>query len=163
MAYNNGFPVNYPQYYPQYQQVPQFNQNDNSFIWVQGEAAAKAYHVGPNVKLPLWDSEKQVIYIKSADANGVPKIDILDYTIRGAKSLQNTDEKNEYALKSEIESLKAEIAALQKQQPEVSETVRDDYVSKSDLDDIRNELAAIQKRLDRRPRRHESSVRYDTR
>lgn len=161
MAYNNGFPVNYPQYYPQYSQPNQpmqFAPNDNSFIWVQGEAAAKAYHVAPNMRIPLWDSENQVIYIKSADANGVPKMDILDYTIRGAKSIQNTVDTTEYALKSDIDILKNEIASLQKQSDKEI-----DYVSKSDLEDIKNELVALHKRLDRRPKRHESTVRYDER
>ena len=32
--------------------------------------------------LPLWDSEAQVIYLKSTDASGMPTMKILDYTIR---------------------------------------------------------------------------------
>ena len=36
MAYNNYFPNYYPQYQPQPQQ-------DNSIIWVQGEAAARPF------------------------------------------------------------------------------------------------------------------------
>lgn len=102
MAYNNGFPVNYPQYYPQYQQapMPQMTQNpqmsptsmsgtSNSFqngtssiIWVQGEAGAKSYLVAPNTTVQLWDSEEQVIYLKSADASGMPSMKILDYKVR---------------------------------------------------------------------------------
>lgn len=95
MAYNNGFPVNYPQYFPQYQQqmpTPQPNsfQNgntqNNGIIWVQGEAGAKSYLVSPNTTVQLWDSENQVIYLKSADGSGMPSMKVLDYTIR-------TDEK----------------------------------------------------------------------
>lgn len=80
MAYNNGFPVSYPQYYmPQYQpQVPQIPQvqsqapqqqpqMNSNLIWVQGEAGAKSYLVAPNTTVQLWDSERQTIYIKSAD------------------------------------------------------------------------------------------------
>lgn len=89
MAYNNGFPVNYPQMYyqPQYQtptiQQPQQPTN-NGIIWVQGEAGAKSYLVAPNNTVQLWDSEEQVIYLKSADASGMPSMKVLDYTIRNA-------------------------------------------------------------------------------
>lgn len=91
MAYNNGFPVNYPMYYnpvqqpvqqpmPQAQAQPQA-QNTN-MIWVQGEAGAKSYLVAPNNTVQLWDSEAQTIYLKSADASGMPSMKVLDYTIR---------------------------------------------------------------------------------
>lgn len=94
MAYNNGFPATYPQFYPQYQQPqyqqqaqapqPQSNvpQQSNPMIWVQGETGAKSYLLSPNTTLPLWDSERQTIYLKSADASGMPSMKILDYTIR---------------------------------------------------------------------------------
>lgn len=92
MAYNNGFPVTYPQYYPQVPQMqvpqpqmqtpaPQQVQN-NPMIWVQGETGAKSYLLTPNTTLPLWDSERQTIYLKSTDASGMPSMKILDYTIR---------------------------------------------------------------------------------
>jgi hypothetical protein len=49
---------------------------------VQGEAGAKSYLVAPNSTVTLWDSEAQSIYLKSADAAGMPSIKVLDYTIR---------------------------------------------------------------------------------
>lgn len=84
MAYNSGFPISYPQYYPQYQnqQITQPQANNSSIIWVQGEAGAKSYLVAPNTTVQLWDSEQQTIYLKSADASGMPSIKVLDYTIR---------------------------------------------------------------------------------
>ena len=99
MAYNNGFPVNYPQYYPQFQQVqqqnpvptpqPQVQTQNNPMIWVQGETGAKSYLLSPNTTLPLWDSERQTIYLKSADASGMPSMKTLDYTIREQAQPQN--------------------------------------------------------------------------
>ena len=94
MAYNNGFPIGYqptpinypanyqpqPVYQPQSQSVQQ--QQNPGMIWVQGEAGAKSYLLTPNTTLPLWDSEQQTIYLKSADASGMPSMKILDYTIR---------------------------------------------------------------------------------
>lgn len=94
MAYNNAFPVGYGQYYPTYpqynpqvQQAPQAQPQQpqpaaNNLIWVQGLAGAKSYLVAPNTTVQLWDSESQVIYLKSADGSGMPSMKILDYTIR---------------------------------------------------------------------------------
>lgn len=122
MAYNNGFPMNYPQYtqqYPQqYQQPiptpqPQVNQNQNNpIIWVSGEAGAKAFLVAPNTTVQLWDSENPVIFLKSADASGMPSMKILDYTIREGEKPQNTPLKNDmsnYATKEELNAFRSEI------------------------------------------------------
>jgi len=85
MAYNGMFPMNYPaMQYPQMPMQtpqPQPSQN-NGLTWVQGEAGAKSYLISPNTTMPLWDSESQTIYLKSADASGMPTMKILDYTIR---------------------------------------------------------------------------------
>jgi hypothetical protein len=70
---------------PQVQNIqptaPQPNQS-NDIIWVQGEAGAKAYLVAPNNTVTLWDSESPTIYLKTADANGVPSMRVLDFTER---------------------------------------------------------------------------------
>lgn len=81
MAYYN----NYPMYPQQYQPPVMQNQGNQQtgLNWVQGEAAAKAYLVAPGCTVQLWDSEEKVIYLKSADASGMPSMKVLDYTIRG--------------------------------------------------------------------------------
>lgn len=82
MAYNN-YPVNMgyagfvpymqPQILPQVQQqIQQPEQNSNSFIWVQGKEAAKAYPVGSGKDVLLMDSDEPYLYIKSTDINGKP-------------------------------------------------------------------------------------------
>ena len=115
MAYNNGFPMNYAQMYPQLAQpqMPQ-NQPNNSLIWVQGEAGAKSYLVAPNNTVPLWDSEAQVIYLKSADASGMPSMKVLDYSIRENANTPLRDPINrkeeEYVTKEELEAFRAEIS-----------------------------------------------------
>lgn len=81
MAFN--FPVGYQPMQNYYSQQPvQQPVNNSGIIWVQGEAGAKSYLVAPNSTVQLWDSEEQVIYLKSADASGMPSMKILDYTIR---------------------------------------------------------------------------------
>ena len=119
MAYNNGFPMGYSQYYPQFQTTQALQQPNSSIIWVQGEAGAKSYLVAPNNTVQLWDSERQTIYLKSADASGMPSMRILDYTFRdvpqGSQMTQKPvgvdfptrDEFN--ALKGQIEAIRAEL------------------------------------------------------
>lgn len=129
MAYN-GFPATYqPMYYPQ-QYQPQMQQqpaqqNGGGIIWVSGEAGAKAYLVAPNTTVQLWDSEAQCIYLKSADASGMPSMKILDYTIRSQTPVN------------------AQITAPTQQAGNLS-----DYASKNDLQAIQTRLNDIQKQID---------------
>lgn len=130
MPYNSYFPAGYQpmQYYPQYQvqnaptaqptqQASQAVQPTSGIIWVQGEAGAKSYLVAPNTTVQLWDSENQTIYLKSADASGMPSIKTLDYTIREAVPqtaplMPSTFDSTAFATKAELESLSAAVAAL---------------------------------------------------
>lgn len=122
MAYNNGFPLGYqpypqPTYAQQYQQSQQYQnqqaQPSPNLIWVQGEAAAKSYPIAPNSSVPLWDSEANVIYIKSADMSGMPSIKVLDYTMRDvAPRTAEISPQMDFATKDDVESLKGEISAL---------------------------------------------------
>lgn len=127
MAYNTGFPASYqPMYYapqyqiPQIQQQPTQPQVNSNLIWVQGEAGAKSYLVAPNSTVQLWDSEKQTIYLKSADASGMPSMKILDYTIRDTAPINapvtasNAQMANtlDYATKADVEALLGQINML---------------------------------------------------
>ena len=103
MAYNN-IPYGLPNYYyPTYQtQQNQPMQNNQGLIWVSGEAGAKAYLVAPNTTVQLWDSEENVVYIKSADSSGMPSMKILDYKIRGNTPESSIKERREdFATKEE--------------------------------------------------------------
>ena len=116
MAFNNYFPTGYQPaqiYYPQAQPNPQQAQQTapQGLIWVQGEAGAKSYLVAPNSTVILWDSEAQLIYIKSADSTGMPSIKTLDYTVRGNSPEAGADD---YATKEEVIALKDEISELKK-------------------------------------------------
>ena len=123
MAYNSYFPAGYqPMYYPQQNQMqtpvqaqpqPQQPQINNGIIWVQGEAAAKSYPIAPNSSVPLWDSEANVIYIKSADMSGMPSIKVLDYTMRDVTPrTAEIRPESDFATKDDVESLRGEIVAL---------------------------------------------------
>lgn len=98
MAY--GYPMSYQ--YPQYQQ-------NNGIVWVQGEAGAKSYLVAPNQTVQLWDSEAQTIYLKSADASGMPSMKILDYTIREAAQPVSKIAGVDYVTREELQRFREEI------------------------------------------------------
>lgn len=116
MAYNP-FPIGYQPYYQaNYQPLQNQPQNQNTaIIWVQGEAGAKSYPVAPNTTIQLWDSEAQIVYLKSADASGMPSMKILDYTIRDNPSQVNALQKQPqidlsgYVTKEEFEKRISEV------------------------------------------------------
>ena len=114
MAFNNGFPMSYPQMYAQSYQQPQMAQNQGGIIWIQGENAAKSYLVAPNSTVVLFDSESQTIYLKSADSTGLPSMRILDYTIRDQKAHNGVFSKpvEDFATKQEMDALRAELEQI---------------------------------------------------
>lgn len=95
--------------YPYYQ-YQQPNTGTSSLIWVTGRAGAQSYPIAPNSTVALFDSEAQVIYLKSADMTGMPSIKTLDYTIREIPSQthENAPEAT-FATKEDISTLRAEI------------------------------------------------------
>lgn len=132
--YQNGaVPDMLNQYKGQYQQsIPQMQQNiptqpmqmpipptpqkaTNDIIWVQGEAGAKGFLVAPNNTVVLWDTENPVIYVKSADASGIPSMRVLDFIERNGNTQnngENTPKKHEckcgdkFVTKAEFDALK---------------------------------------------------------
>ncbi len=115
MAFFNGYPATYqPVYQPPVMQTPQQAQQ-NGIIWVQGEAGAKSYLVAPNTTVQLWDSEDKVIYLKSADASGMPSMKILDYTIRGDANSTQAAPVPEYATKEDLHALEDKIREMREE------------------------------------------------
>ena len=110
----------YPMQQPQFNN---YNNNPSNLTWVTGEAGAKSYLIAPNSTATLWDSEAQTIYLKSADASGMPSMKILDYTIRdnGAnmpnRPLVEKEPNNsiEYVLKSDFDALRVELEGLKEE------------------------------------------------
>lgn len=108
MAYN--FPVGYQPYYQYAQNMNQPQQSSSQLIWVQGEAGAKSYLLSPGNTVALWDSEAQTIYLKSADASGMPSMRVLDYTIReDAHRTPNLGSQSDFATKDDVVSIQKQI------------------------------------------------------
>lgn len=90
----------------------------NEFIWVQGEAGAKAYLVGANNTVILWDTESPTIYIKTADASGIPSMRVLDFTerpVNAPKTPNNAiySQGVKYVAESDFNALRAAVDELQ--------------------------------------------------
>jgi hypothetical protein len=134
MAYNY-FPAGYQPYYPtqnnayptQMNVAPTQPTQNNGIIWVQGEAGAKSYMVAPNTTVQLWDSESQTIYLKSADASGMPSMRIIDYTIRDSTpKAPNLSQQSDYATKSELQAVLNELNALKAKFEAPGKVVKDE-------------------------------------
>ena len=122
--YSTGNNMGYGQNYnaqPQmnYQQMPQQPQmsyqaptQNQSIIWVQGEAGAKAYPVAAGQSVLLMDSEDAVLYVKSTDMTGRPlpmesydlvKRDMVVSVPQISQKAQPSQMSEEYVKKSDLE------------------------------------------------------------
>lgn len=131
MAYNYNYPVSYQPMqmsnnYPQMQPQMNYNQamsqqQQQGIIWVQGEAAAKAYPVAAGSNVLLMDSEGECFYIKSTDASGMPlPLRVFEYKeiVHTQPQISNTGNysgnfnPNEYVKKEELEEVKKQIQQM---------------------------------------------------
>ena len=138
MAYNYGYPMAYNPYqhttpipnqgfgYAQASpqpQMPQQIQQQQGIVWVQGEAAAKAYPVAAGSNVLLMDSEGECFYIKSTDASGMPlPLRVFEYKeiVRTEPHVSNDSgmstksdfNPDEYVKKEELDELKRQLNNL---------------------------------------------------
>lgn len=118
-------------YYPYYQQ-PVSGQNqavNQGIIWVSGEAGAKSYLVAPNATVTLWDSESQTIYVKSADASGMPSMKVFEY-----KERVNEPSNGTYATRTEIESINERLEELKSQIEAIREVKHESVTVDANVD-----------------------------
>ena len=121
MPVQQQMPMQQPiQQMPMVQQMP-----TNDMLWVLGQTEAESYLVAPNNSVTLWDKNKDTVYIKSVNAQGVPSMRILDYTERTADNASKMPQKHECqcggkfvsidkfeALQGEFEALRSELEEL---------------------------------------------------
>ena len=66
--------------------------------------------VAPNNTVALWDSESQTVYLKSADASGMPSMRVLDYQIRdNTPASPIMGAKTDFATKGDISIIQSQI------------------------------------------------------
>ena len=103
-----------PSYQPQ--SVATVPQTQNTFAWIQGEEAAKAYPVVPGNTVVLIDSDKPIMYMKTTDLSGRPQPMQIRYLVskeeyeklqNGSSFSQNEDK---YVTKEAFEKYVSEAA-----------------------------------------------------
>lgn len=98
--YNPYFPTGYQNGYPQYQQTPM--QSNDGIKWVQGEAGANAWLIRPGETVVLFDSTRNVFYIKSCDQTGKPRpLETYDFS-RHQEIKEATQDLSNYVTKDEM-------------------------------------------------------------
>jgi hypothetical protein len=93
-------------------------------IWVDGEAAAKAYQMPPgwpaNTPIALWDSNETTIYLKSTNQMGMPNpLQIAHYELIDKKGMSGAGEERGKAWDEEMKALYASKEELTKLREEV--------------------------------------------
>lgn len=129
-------PYQYPNYYaqndgfkPQMQQPIQNNaqpqqmlqtanfQPKNDMIWVLNESEAAAYPVAPNCSVVLWHKSEPILYIKSANMQGVPSMRIIDYkerteNVQNSPVINKNDLDGKFVTIEQFDNLKADFDGL---------------------------------------------------
>lgn len=105
--------------------IPQMptSQSSAGIIWVDGETAAKAYQIPMGITGPvaLWDTNDQVIYLKSVNQMGIPNpLQKIRYQMEEPPTVipagQSGDtQTNAYVTKDDLMALKNELREMIKQ------------------------------------------------
>lgn len=119
MQTNQQIPVQQPIQQMQMQTPTPFVQTQptNDMLFVLNENEASAYPVAPNNSVVLWDKNNKTFYIKTANAQGIPSMQIYDFIERIEKpQKQPTEHKctcgDKFATKEQINDLKGKIDDL---------------------------------------------------
>ena len=87
---------NQNQFAQPFQQPPmqpaQMSVPNNDMIFVLGQNEAESYPVAPNATVTMWDKNQKTFYIKTANAQGIPSMQIYDFTERPQNSPQTPTE-----------------------------------------------------------------------
>lgn len=81
------------------------NQTVNNLIRVTGMDGAKAYQMQPNSTVALFDSNEDIMYIKSTDGAGFPTIRTFGFS----PIEQPTNQGNDFISRAEFEQFKQEV------------------------------------------------------
>lgn len=117
-----------------YQQPMQTNpapiqtQPTNDMLFVLNENEASAYPVAPNASVVLWDKNNKTFYIKTANAQGIPSMQIYDFKER-VQTHENAPKTHEcacgdkFATKEQINDLRGKIEDLTAKYEKLSQPV----------------------------------------
>lgn len=77
-------------------------------IWVLGESEARSYPVAAGSTVVLWDRDTPTIFIKSADASGIPSLRVLEW--KDKEKTAQEPQAGEYLTRKEFEEWAAKYA-----------------------------------------------------
>lgn len=130
------------------QQPPMQTQTQptNEMLWVLNENEASSYPVAPNNSVVLWDKNKKTFYIKTANAQGIPSMQIYDFTERIAEDAEtplNAQNKHickcgdNFVTKEQFEALQSKLKALESKFEEtaVVQVTKTNKTSKKEVDE----------------------------
>lgn len=106
----------------------QAQQTNDTMLFVLNENEASAYPVAPNNSVVLWDKNNKTFYIKTANSQGIPSMQIYDFKER-VQTQENAPKTHEctcgdkYATKEQINDLKGKIDDLTAKYEELSRPV----------------------------------------
>ena len=101
---------------------------NDTMLFVLNENEASAYPVAPNNSVVLWDKNNKTFYIKTANAQGIPSMQIYDFKER-VQTHENAPKTHEctcgdkYATKEQINDLRGKIDDLTAKYQELSHPV----------------------------------------
>lgn len=101
-------------------QMPMNRPDPTGLNWVQGEAGAKSWFVGPGSTVLLMDSEGMRFYLKSADMNGVPAMRTFEYNEVGVQKPQEIPQTVNFVTVEEFNEFKSEVLNRLSEPVEVS-------------------------------------------
>ena len=83
---------------------------NNDMIFVLGQNEAESYPVAPNATVTMWDKNQKTFYIKTANAQGIPSMQIYDFTERPQNTPQTPTEHtcqcgDKFATKEQLNAL----------------------------------------------------------
>jgi hypothetical protein len=122
-------PVQQPQQVPMQTPTPIMqSQPTNDLLFVLNETEASAYPVAPNNSVVLWDKNNKTFYIKTANAQGIPSMQIYDFSERKEmpENAQKTHEcsyGDKFATKEQIADLRGKIEELSAKYEELSRPI----------------------------------------
>ena len=131
MAYNNGFPISYAQYYPyqtypQYPQTVQQTQQAQTFapqtmtpptvhadiVQVAGEKEAEGYPVAAGASQMMVARDDSAIFVKTAYANGQTSLEV--FVKRPQKPPEVSVDMTAYVTREELETRLAALSGANK-------------------------------------------------
>lgn len=109
-------PLGMNSYTNAYQQLGQYNQTPpqiQSLTRVTGIDGAKAYQMNANSTVALFDSNEDIMYIKSTDGAGFPTI--RQFKFSEVTQTELTNNSNDFVSREEFENFKKEMMEYGKQ------------------------------------------------